>query len=168
VAAWTEEARNERRGKAPPKAALAAEREAEHLHSDHIIDLNDVITTHWIRSSGPAPLRVIGPPGTQQVVDGILAMLALDQEYRQAHHADLRHPMAVAVTEVGPGSVLSISGAVVVVGATEHRPAAPTVGYRIEYAGAAVASAGTAFPAPAWMSRAPAPTSTCRPSCGPI
>src|SRR5580698_119077 len=74
-----------------------------HLHSDHITDLNDVITTHWIMTGGPTPLRVIGPPGTQRMVDGLLAMLAQDQEYRQAHHADLRHPMIVAVTEVTAG-----------------------------------------------------------------
>jgi ribonuclease Z len=117
-----------------------------HLHSDHITDLNDVITTHWVMSGGPAPLRVIGPPGTQRVVDGILAMLALDQEYRQAHHADLRHPMAVDVTEVEPGAVLSLDGAVVIVGATDHRPVAPTVGYRIEHAGAAVALGGDGVP----------------------
>jgi len=119
-----------------------------HLHSDHITDLNDVITTHWVMTSGPVPLRVIGPPGTQLVVDGVLAMLALDQGYRQAHHADLRHPMTVAVTEVEPGDVLSVSGARVIVGATDHRPVAPTVGYRVEYGGAAVALGGDGVPCP--------------------
>jgi ribonuclease Z len=119
-----------------------------HLHSDHITDLNDVITTHWIMTSEPAPLRVIGPPGTQRVVDGVLAMLALDQGYRQAHHADLRHPMTVAVTEVGPGEMLTADGALITVGGTDHRPVAPTVGYRIEHAGAAVALGGDGVPCP--------------------
>jgi ribonuclease Z len=117
-----------------------------HLHSDHITDLNDVITTHWVMTSEPTPLRVIGPPGTQRVVDGILAMLAQDQGYRQAHHADLRHPMSVAVTEVRPGATVSAGGVGVVVGATDHRPAAPTVGYRIEYAGTAVTLGGDGVP----------------------
>ena len=53
-----------------------------HLHSDHITDLNDIVTSHWVMSPGPTPLRVIGPPGTQRVVDGILAMLGPDQQYR--------------------------------------------------------------------------------------
>jgi ribonuclease Z len=117
-----------------------------HLHSDHITDLNDVITTHWVMTSEPTPLRVIGPPGTQRVVDGILAMLAQDQGYRQAYHADLRHPMSVAVTEVRPGATVSAGGASVVVGATDHRPVAPTVGYRIEYAGTAVTLGGDGVP----------------------
>ena len=117
-----------------------------HLHSDHITDLNDVITTHWVMTSEPTPLRVIGPPGTQRVVDGVLAMLALDQGYRQAHHADLKHPMTVAVTEVEPGEQVTVDGALITVGATDHRPVAPTVGYRIEHAGAAVALGGDGVP----------------------
>ncbi len=117
-----------------------------HLHSDHITDLNDVVTTHWIMTSGPARLRVIGPPGTQRVVDGVLAMLAPDQGYRQAHHADLRHPMIVDVTEVSPGATLDIDGATVTVGATDHRPVAPTVGYRICRDGAVVTIGGDGVP----------------------
>ena len=33
-----------------------------HLHSDHITGLNDIITTHWIMSQEPPPLRIFGPP----------------------------------------------------------------------------------------------------------
>ncbi len=119
-----------------------------HLHSDHISDLNDVMTTHWIMTTGPQPLQVLGPPGTKRVVDGALAMLALDQGYRQAHHADLTYPMAVTVTEVSPGDKLDISGASVAVHATDHRPVQPTVGYRIEHEGTAVAVAGDGVPCP--------------------
>lgn len=36
-----------------------------HLHSDHIADLNDLITSRWALSLAPNPLRVVGPPGTQ-------------------------------------------------------------------------------------------------------
>src|SRR5689334_5769933 len=32
-----------------------------HLHSDHITDLTDVITTRWITTFTRTPLRVIGP-----------------------------------------------------------------------------------------------------------
>ncbi len=117
-----------------------------HLHSDHLTDLNDVITTHWIMTTGPAPLRVCGPPGTRQVVDGALAMLALDQGYRMTHHADLTYPMAVTVTEVSPGDKLDIDGAAVTVRATDHRPVHPTVGYRIDHDGASVAVAGDGIP----------------------
>ena len=36
-----------------------------HLHSDHITDLNDVITTRWITTFEPTPLTIVGPVGTR-------------------------------------------------------------------------------------------------------
>lgn len=53
-----------------------------HLHSDHITDLSDVITTRWVTSLGPAPLPIIGPPGTRAVVEATLAALASDISYQ--------------------------------------------------------------------------------------
>jgi ribonuclease Z len=60
-----------------------------HLHSDHICDLNDVVTTQWVMAGMPKPLRIFGPPRARAVIDGMLAMLQPDIEYRLAHHADL-------------------------------------------------------------------------------
>ncbi len=117
-----------------------------HLHSDHITDLNDVVTTHWVMSPAPAPLRVVGPPGTRLVVDGLLAMLARDQQYRLDHHDDLNEGPSVEVTEVAPGDTLELGGATVMVHATDHRPVEPTVGYRVEHDGAVAALAGDTVP----------------------
>lgn len=117
-----------------------------HLHSDHITDLNDVVTTHWVMAPGPTPLVVVGPQGTRQVIDGVRAMLALDQGYRLDHHTDLTEGPIVEVTEVGPGDALELGGTTVVVHATDHRPVAPTVGYRIEHGGAVAAVAGDTVP----------------------
>lgn len=117
-----------------------------HLHSDHICDLNDVVTTHWVMSAEPKPLRVIGPPGTRQVVDAMMGMLRLDQGYRMTHHADLNHPPSVEVTEVSPGDTVELAGAVVRTFATDHRPVEPTVGFRFESDGAAAVVAGDTVP----------------------
>lgn len=119
-----------------------------HLHSDHITDLNDVVTTHWIMTPAPTPLRVLGPPGTHDVVDAVLAMLAPDQRYRIEHHADLHDPPSVDTTEVTPGDVVVLDDATVTVFETDHRPVAPTVGYRIEHDGAVAALAGDTVPCP--------------------
>jgi ribonuclease Z len=119
-----------------------------HLHSDHITDLNDVVTTRWVMSPGPAALRLIGPPGTRPVLDGLLAMLGPDQRYRIDHHDDLTEGPGVEVTEVGPGDVLELGGATVTVHGTDHRPVTPTVGYRIEHEGAVAALAGDTVPCP--------------------
>ena len=119
-----------------------------HLHSDHITDLNDVVTTHWVMSPDPVPLRIVGPPGTRAVVDGMLAMLGPDQRYRLDHHDDLNEGPTLDVTEVGPGDVLELGGATVAVHATDHRPVTPTVGYRVEHEGAVAALAGDTVPCP--------------------
>lgn len=117
-----------------------------HLHSDHLTDLNDVVTTRWVMSPVPDPLVVYGPPGTRQVVDGMLAMLAPDISYRLAHHDDLNDPPQVDVVEVAPGDVLTIGEARVVVGRTDHRPVEPTVGYRVEHEGSSVVLGGDGIP----------------------
>ena len=40
-----------------------------HLHSDHLTDLNDVITTHWVMNAEPVTISVFGPAGMREVVD---------------------------------------------------------------------------------------------------
>ncbi|MGV3758367.1 MAG: MBL fold metallo-hydrolase, partial [Actinomycetota bacterium] len=119
-----------------------------HLHSDHLTDLNDVITTRWVTSFAPLPLRLIGPPGTQRVVDGTLAALAPDVEYRLAHHEDLTWAPPVEVAEASGGLVHDEGGVRIVAAPTDHRPAAPSVGYRFEHAGHAVVLAGDTVPCP--------------------
>lgn len=119
-----------------------------HLHSDHLTDLNDVITTRWITSFAPLPLRLLGPPGVQAVVDGLLDSLRLDVGYRLAHHDDLTWEPPVEVEEVGPGVVHHHGDVRIVAAATDHRPVQPTVGYRFEHAGHAVVLAGDTVPCP--------------------
>jgi ribonuclease Z len=117
-----------------------------HLHSDHITDLNDVITTHWVMSGEPTALRVVGPPGTAAVVDAILAMLGHDRSYRIAHHADLQYQPSIDVTEVEPGDTITLGTTTISVHRTDHRPVEPTVGYRIEHDGTVAAVAGDTVP----------------------
>ncbi len=138
-----------------------------HLHSDHITDLNDAVTGRWITSFAPNPLTIIGPGDTQQVVDGILAMLAPDIRYRIDHHEDLTEGPEVHVTESAGGVVFEDAAADVriIAAPTDHRPVEPTLGYRIEHAGKAVVIGGDGVPCGGWTSSAKAPTPTCRPCC---
>jgi len=117
-----------------------------HLHSDHIADLNDVVTTRWVMSPVPNPLRVFGPPRTQAVVDGMRAMLQPDVEYRLAHHEDLTWEPETNVTELEPGIALEENGVRVIAARTDHRPVEPTLGYRLEYEGKTVVIAGDTVP----------------------
>lgn len=119
-----------------------------HLHSDHICDLNDIITTRWISTPAATPLPIYGPKGTQKMIDGLLAMLSQDETYRLDHHDDLRAAggMKVEVHEVEAGESFSIGDVKVSVHATDHRPVAPTVGFRIEHEGVVGALAGDTIP----------------------
>lgn len=117
-----------------------------HLHSDHLTDLNDVITTRWVMGFPPTPLLVVGPVGTRAVVDHLLASLEADVSYRIAHHEDLTAPPEVVVEEVGPGPVPLPGAITVVCEATAHRPVEPSIGFRFELDGASVVVAGDTLP----------------------
>lgn len=118
-----------------------------HLHSDHITDLNDVVTTHWVMNrTAEARLQIYGPRGTRQVVDGLLAMLSADISYRIAHHDDLNYGPQFDVHELEPPCELQIGPANISVRHTSHQPVEPSIGYRIAVGDTAVAIAGDTLP----------------------
>ena len=117
-----------------------------HLHSDHITDLSDVITTRWVTTFVPTPLPIIGPPGTRAVVDATLAALAPDISYRIAHHADINEPPSVQVYEYSEGTVWDAGGVTISVAPTDHRPVEPTIAFRIGHDGTSVVLAGDSVP----------------------
>ncbi len=117
-----------------------------HLHSDHICDLNDVVTTHWVMSPVQSTLRIFGPPRTNEVIAGMRAMLQPDVEYRVHHHPDLTWEPTLDVRETEPGLVFDEDGVRVVAARTDHRPVEPTIGFRIEHDGHAVVLAGDTVP----------------------
>ncbi len=123
-----------------------------HLHSDHITDLNDVITTRWIMTFVPAPLTIVGPVGTRAVVDHIMASLERDMAYRIAHHEDLQTPPRVAVVEVDDGAIDLPGDVMIRCAPTDHKPVEPSVGFRFDLADAAgsasVVTAGDTVPCP--------------------
>lgn len=117
-----------------------------HLHSDHITDLNDVVTSRWITSFEPSPLPIVGPPQTGEVVDAMLAALSPDVGYRLAHHTDLTWDPPVDVTEVMDGPAFARGDVTVTAAPTDHRPVEPSIAFRIEYGGTAVVVAGDTVP----------------------
>ena len=119
-----------------------------HLHSDHITDVNDLVTTRWVMQPVHVPLKVYGPAGTRAMIDALMRMLELDQQYRHDHHDDLRAngPLTVDVTEVGPDETFVIGAVKVTTHATDHRPVKPTVGFRLEHDGRVAALAGDTVP----------------------
>jgi ribonuclease Z len=119
-----------------------------HLHSDHITDLNDVITTRWVMTFVPTPLTIVGPVGTKAVVEHIMASLEPDMAYRIAHHDDLDAPPQVDVIEVTEGNVELPGDVRITCAQTDHKPVEPSVGFRFEHDGVSVVAAGDTVPCP--------------------
>ncbi len=117
-----------------------------HLHSDHVCALNDVITTQWVMTTEPRPLRVWGPVGIKRFVERTLDALGPDIGYRLAHHDDLNWEPVVEVCEVTAGDSFELGSMQVSVHATAHAPVEPTAGYRVEREGRVVALAGDTIP----------------------
>lgn len=117
-----------------------------HLHSDHLTDLNDVVTTGWIMSMEPTTLRIFGPPGTREVVDATLAALRHDVGYRVHHHADLTWEPQVEVTELLEGTAIDEGSVRVTAAPTDHRPVEPSIAFRVDHDGRSVVLAGDTVP----------------------
>jgi ribonuclease Z len=117
-----------------------------HLHSDHVCDLNDLITTHWVMNASPTSLRVVGPVGTKAFVDATVAALASDVGYRLAHHDDLNEGPRLDVLEVEPGTTFTVGDQSILAGATDHRPVEPSLGYRVTSDDTSVVIAGDGVP----------------------
>jgi ribonuclease Z len=117
-----------------------------HLHSDHICDLNDVITTHWVMGQGSATLRIYGPAGTTRFVERQMHALEDDIGYRIAHHDVLTSGPLLDVVELTAGQDFLVNDVQVFTAATEHAPVRPTLGYRLEHEGSVAALVGDTIP----------------------
>ena len=117
-----------------------------HLHSDHVTDFNDLVTTRWAAWPVLSPLPVTGPPGTAAFAERTIEMLRDDIGYRIAHHDDLNEPPRCDVNEVAIGLAFEAEGVRVGSAPTDHRPVAPTVGYRVDHEGKSIVLAGDTVP----------------------
>ena len=90
--------------------------------------------------------RSSGRPGTAETVEATLKAFGHDIGYRIAHHADLNAPPPIEVHECTEGTVWDRDGVTIRVAPTDHRPVAPTIGFRIESDGSSVVLAGDTVP----------------------
>ena len=126
-----------------------------HFHSDHIGGLGSVNLMRWVSDASLPSLRVIGPPGVEQVIGGFNQAYVLDDTYRVGHHGpEIINPESgrmVPEEHSFPESedsmvVLEEDGLVVTAFTVEHPPVEPVVGYRFDYRGrSAVVSGDTNY-----------------------
>jgi ribonuclease BN (tRNA processing enzyme) len=76
-----------------------------HLHFDHTAGLFGLISLRW-QTSITSPLMIYGPPGTRQLVDGILSSMGPAVEAGYAYPGEIHRPFqpGIAVVEIGDGA----------------------------------------------------------------
>jgi ribonuclease Z len=103
-----------------------------HLHSDHIVDLFQLIISSW-HQGRERPLRVYGPKGTQRYVDGLLKLWQRESKQRTKHE---QRPsttgLEVEVVEIEPGVLFLIGPLTVTAVEVDHRPVYPAFGFAFE------------------------------------
>jgi ribonuclease Z len=133
-----------------PQGAIDAQL-LTHFHSDHIDGLGEMAMMRWVNAANTSPLPVIGPLGTQAVVDGFNQSYAPDAQYRHAHHTDLVAPLSgtgMVAREFTPPAdgervtVFEQDGLTVSAFTVDHEPVHPAVAYRFDYKGRSVVISG--------------------------
>src|SRR5215472_13724180 len=120
-----------------------------HLHSDHIVDLFQLVISSW-HQGRDRPQRIYGPEGTRRFVEGWMALWRPELEQRIAH--ELRPSAAaleVDVTEIGEGEVLRLDDIVVHAVAVDHFPVRAAFGFVVEAGGTRAVFSGDTAPCPA-------------------
>ena len=100
-----------------------------HLHSDHLVDLFQLVISSWHQGRG-RPQRVFGPPGTRAYVEGLMKLWRPELEQRIAHE---RRPstaaLEVEVTEIAGGEHHIVGDLAVAVVEVDHKPVRHAFGF---------------------------------------
>jgi ribonuclease Z len=120
-----------------------------HLHSDHIVDLMQLVISSW-HQGRDRPHRVFGPPGTRRYVEGLLDLWQPELEQRIAHE---RRPstaaLRVEVAEFEAGTLAGLEGLSVMAVPVDHRPVEEAYGFHVEAEGCRLMISGDTRPFPA-------------------
>ena len=125
-----------------------------HLHSDHIVDLFQLLISSW-HQGRDRPQRIFGPPGTRRYVDALMSLWQTELEQRIAHE---RRPSAVAlraeVSEIGPGEELEFGAMRVCAIEVDHKPVRHAYGYVLRADAAKLVISGDTRPCDALVEAA--------------
>jgi ribonuclease Z len=119
-----------------------------HLHSDHVVDIPDLLLTPWaFRTPRKVPLEVWGPAGTEDMMDHLQKAFAFDIHIRRDVDEHFS-PEGIKVIshDVIEGTVYEKNGVKITSFLVDHGPVKPAYGYRVDYAGHSVALSGDTRP----------------------
>ncbi len=114
-----------------------------HLHSDHVIQIPDLVLTGWAGGGRTIPLEVWGPDGTRDMMDHIQQAFAFDIHVRR--DVDEKLPgegITVVSHDIKQGIVFDEHGVKVTAFLVDHGPVQPAFGYRVDYRGHSVVLSG--------------------------
>jgi ribonuclease Z len=114
-----------------------------HLHNDHIEGLPSLWITPWFLLGRQQRLQVWGPPGTNEMIQGMRRMYVHDLEHR-SNAIFRKEYLDIEVHEVAAGVAYSAGTVNVTAIPVEHHDGNPALGYRIEANGRAVFLTGDA------------------------
>ena len=112
-----------------------------HLHSDHVIQIPDLLLVGWI-TGRRVPLEVWGPDGARKMMDALQRAYEFDIRMRRAVTKDPDEGIRVVSQDVKEGTIFDREGLKVTAFLVDHGPVSPALGYRIDYRGHAVALSG--------------------------
>ena len=92
-----------------------------HLHFDHTAGLTGILGLRF-QTNGSDPLTIYGPPGTRQLVDGILSAMepGATANYGVAGAAPVDHRAGIEVVELRDGGSFDAGGMTVTIRANTH------------------------------------------------
>lgn len=114
-----------------------------HLHSDHVIQIPDLLLAGWAAGRRTIPLEVWGPAGTRDMMDHMQQAFAFDIHTRR--DVDEKFPatgIQVVSHDITEGVVFSEHGVKVTAFLVDHGPVEPAFGYRVDFGGRSVALSG--------------------------
>ena len=119
-----------------------------HLHSDHVVDIPDLMLSPWAhRSPRLLPLEVWGPDGTLNMMDALQKAYAFDIHIRRDVDEKFSgEGIKVDAHDIKQGVVYNKNGVKVTAFEVDHGPVRPAFGYRVDFDGHAVALSGDTRP----------------------
>ena len=113
-----------------------------HLHSDHVVDLYQLIVSSWHQGRDRRQ-RIFGPKGTRAFADGLMEVWRAEREARIRYEArSSAAAFDLDVVEFEEGAILDEADVRISAFAVDHGPVKPAFGFLLETAECRVAFSG--------------------------
>jgi ribonuclease Z len=113
-----------------------------HLHSDHVVDLYQLIISSW-HQGRDRPQRIFGPAGTRAFAESTMEVWRTEREARIAWE---RRPSTAAleldIVEFAEGPIWDEGGVHIAAFVVDHRPVQPAFGFLFDTGGRRTAFSG--------------------------